>query len=472
MAIPRTSPVPVPVEELQQIRDRLSPQYGSQVWEGEGHRVLCIRVPREEPDPVNDLETAVEYVVPGDGRGLTHCLLLGDRRIESVYTRPFEDLMDARVAFDRDQCTALRRELDHDAHRVYTAAKDPAGLRRLAVRLPLASVQDLGDPDVERLVEHLGPDLEAERFAGVRSVYLVADADEVRLDADLFLPDLKRRYQDEARRRRLLAEAQQRRDETRRTHEEQRRRLLQDLDRRFGVRSTRAPLRRHRSGGEWEARQAPGVPTNAPAAEASPVVGAQSAPTSAPVPGTPAAVHGPPGAPVSATAPTPQDPAASLQARVDQVVATASPGAEATPGPPASPVSQAATPAPPAGTSSSVQVQEPAGQEPVVPQEPPLWTLMRTRLESAGYEVLVDPDVPGHTVHLAAEREADPQRVVVRFPGRLGLAEAEDMLRSARELGADLVLAVAEAADSEAQRRLVATKGKWLTPREAEDFGF
>lgn len=427
MAIPRTVPVPVPPEELQRARDQLAP-YGSLVWEDEHHRTLIVRVPGEQPDPVNHLEKAIDHISPGDARGITHVLLVADRRAEAVPPQPVRDLMSDRVAFDRRECARLRDELGPHDHFFYTATGDPRRLARLALRLPRTSVHGLEDEDLDAFTTTLGPRLAAGQAKGVRAVYLIADRDDVRLDPDLFLPDLQARWSDADRRRRLLEDT----DRAERTHrvrkETEHQRLLRDLQRRFGENegfdterrgTVRAPLRR---GPAPEATAAmPSPPAQRPARQDAP----PARPTGPPAPEVPTRSLGP-GYEVA------PEPGALYDAVRHQ---------QHEPGPEAA-------------------ARGPAGL-------PPTWAAMQMRLETHGYRVMARPPAQGHRVDLAAERPGvHPERIIVRFPERLDQAEAQAMLGAAKDLGADLAMAVTEHADPEALRLLVATKGRWVAAHD------
>lgn len=197
----RVSALPLPQAELDKLRSTLAPHYGGQVWEGAGARILVVRVPRAEPDIVNDIEEAVEYLSPADTQDLTAALLVGQERTHAVPTQPFADLMARRVQGDHDQCQELRRKIASDTgHIVYRHPADPRKVLRLAVRIPHDSVQDLGDEDFARWAADLGPSLESGKFSGVRAVYLIARKDDVRLDGDLFFQDLRARVAEEKER--------------------------------------------------------------------------------------------------------------------------------------------------------------------------------------------------------------------------------------------------------------------------------
>lgn len=188
----RTSMLPLPGAELDRLKQTLARTYGSQVWDGAGERILVVRVPRHEPDIVNDIEAAIEHLSPADTDGITAALLVGDGKPMAVPIHPFLELMAARVRFDHDQCTQLRNRLARSTHQVYRAPGDARKTLRLALRLPGTSVQDLANDDLDHWAATLGADLESGRLNGVRAVYLIADADEVRLDADLFFQDLRK----------------------------------------------------------------------------------------------------------------------------------------------------------------------------------------------------------------------------------------------------------------------------------------
>ncbi|MHB1260821.1 MAG: hypothetical protein ACYC2H_03810 [Thermoplasmatota archaeon] len=203
----RVSALPLPQAELDKLRSTLSPHYGGQVWEGAGARILVVRVPRAEPDIVNDIEEAVEYLSPSDTQDLTAALLVGQERTHAVPVQPFADLMARRVQGDHDQCQDLRRRIPSDTgHLVYRHPADPRKVARLAVRIPRASVQDLGDEDFARWATDLGPALNSGKFAGVRAVYLIAGKDDIRLDGDLFFQDLKARVAEEQERRSMATQ--------------------------------------------------------------------------------------------------------------------------------------------------------------------------------------------------------------------------------------------------------------------------
>ena len=132
----------LPAQELATLRTELAPQYGARVVDEGDRKILLIRVPRKEPDPVNDVESAVDYLDPRDVQDITHCLLLGDQSVAQVYAGPLRDLMADRRVFDKQQVAEWRERMPGAlTHQLYRSPADPRRRWRLAVRLPCASVK-------------------------------------------------------------------------------------------------------------------------------------------------------------------------------------------------------------------------------------------------------------------------------------------------------------------------------------------
>jgi hypothetical protein len=457
----RTASMPVPADEMQRARDQLASSYGARVWEAGGRRVLLVRVPRDDPDPVNDLEEAVEYLAASDAKDLTHLALIGNRRIEMVYPQPLVDRMAQRVQFDHFECTRLRKELMPHTHRIYTAAGDTRRMLRLALRIPHAKVAEVTDTDLDILSDAIGSELEGSKIRAVRAVYLIADQDHVRLDAELMVPDLRERYQDQDRKRRTLAEAARKAEEARRQREGERRKLMNEMERRFPPRVARAPLRSPEQG-PWERDM--GRSTTLTPRAGTPATAATAGRASPAPSGRPGEIRAPgargPAAPPRAPRATTYD---AIADRVDALAR----GGESARGQAMQPALSAPAMRDPALSPATPEATPEPSRAPSGIRAP-----AHARLADLGYEVLIDPPIEGHRADLAAERaEGYPQRVLAWFPERLTTAVAEEILAAAKDLGADLALAVAEAADPEAQRRLVATKGKWLRPQELSSLG-
>lgn len=384
MAPARVGTVPIPSPDLAQLRQTLSPHYGAHVWEDDeaGQRILVVRVPRDEPDMVNDIEAAVEYLTLADTRELNQVLLVGGRRIHAVPARLIEDRMVDRAHGDRQQADRLRGILSEKENvRLYRDPQDPHKLLRLGVRVPHSTVQEVADVDLERVADVLGPKLEEGKLKAVRAVYLVAERDDVRLEPEMFFAELREHWGRKERLRQVEAHSEARA----RVKEAERRRLLRDLERRFPVqpRVMYAPVRR--------------------------------------------------------------------QEEVSRSIAAAPPPAART------------------ETVTQEAVVQAEMKTPAAVPKVPGWNRLLARLQAAGYQVLPHPDVPGHAIDLAAERkDGYPERLVVVFPPRLTVATADALLATSRALGVDLALAVCEAADPEARKRLVATKVKWVPPHDLD----
>lgn len=240
MPIQRTVSLPAPSDVVALARRELAPRYGAQVWDGPDRRVLLVRVPRREPDPVNDVEEAVDFLRPADVADITHCLLVADEAVAQVYSRPLQELMAERQALDRRIAASWRDRLQGLAHAVFQAPEDPRRRWRLAVRLPLDSVRDLREKVLEDLAEGMGAELATQRFSQIVAVYLIAGADDVRLEADMFIQELRAKWASEEGRRRAALEVSQREAEAQQRREQERRQILQEMEARLAVRQRAA----------------------------------------------------------------------------------------------------------------------------------------------------------------------------------------------------------------------------------------
>lgn len=241
MAIQRAAPMPVPPEEAARIRSNLAKEYGAEVWEGPERRVLLIRVPRDDPDPVNDVEAAVEHLQPDDVDDVSHCLLMGEQRVAQVYVRPLQDLMKERLAFDRRQAEHWRQELPGQlSHSLFQAPDDPRRRWRLAIRVPCDSVSEVEEQHFDDLVEGIGPQLETSRFKQIVAVYVIAANDHIRLQGSVFLKEMHDKWVDEERLARKEAEERKaathhraRLEEDKRRQDDERLALLREVDRKM-----------------------------------------------------------------------------------------------------------------------------------------------------------------------------------------------------------------------------------------------
>ncbi len=419
----RTTEVPIPPGEINAIRDRVDAHYGAEVWQQGATRILVIRTPAEAPDMVNDVERAVEYLTPDQVDDLDNVVMIGSRRSHVMPTAPFRDLMAQRVAFDKQQCQYIRNTTQSDqwSFRVYKAQGDPRRDARLAVHVPVDNLEALDEDRLDRLASLLGPEAAKGRFEGVACAYLVSRSDEVRLRADHFAKEVQQRWNSHEYERRRKEDE----DRQRRIRQAERKRLMEDLARRYPKReraSTRSsdPFRaidEHLKGHAAERTHA--LPEGAR-------------------PDTLSGQHA-----------TPRHRADPLDVEVERTQR---------------PVTQHSPPRreePLFEVDSHVDAPGPQG----IRRDGR--SRLTDHLEKAGYSVLLDPDVPGHQIQLAAERDDHyPARIIAIFPARLDRATAEEFLASANRLDAELGLIVSDTADADAQGRLVATKVKWLPPTD------
>ncbi|HUR63198.1 MAG TPA: hypothetical protein VM241_01835 [Candidatus Thermoplasmatota archaeon] len=408
MTVRRMQALDVPAAELERMKQALSPRYGSELWDPDGQALLVVRVPRDEPDLVNDLEGAVDYLSPGDVLAAKVTLFVGHQRSHIIPTPTLQGLMEARAALDRAQADAARRALKPGEHQVSQAPSDPRRLHRLLLRLPIAKVADVTEAHLAPFVSALGPLLRTPPLSQVRAVQLVADRDDVRLDADLFFQDLEERWHEE-RQRHELAQALAA-QQAAATEAAAAAATAQNLLPRAPLapqpaapRTAVAPLRRPDQGGSWDATQAVPLP-----------------PLSLPEP--------------------PADGMGEVF-EVGEPLPMARPGGAA-----------------PRGATA---VQSP----PIAPAPNPALAGLDARLKALGFTTLPSPG--RHGIDLAAERaDGFPNRVIAFLPPVLDAATADRVLAVARTVGVDQALVVCAQADPEARRRLIATKAKWLTAAE------
>ncbi len=182
------------------MRGQLDPHYGFERIE-EPTPILVIRVPRDEPDLVNDLEEAAETVAPVDLEGAT-ILLLGHRRELVVPLVPLRDAVAARIRMDGAIAAEGRRALAPGSHRALTWPGDHRRRPRLLVRLA-GTVADLEESGFDALAASLAPLAGDSALREVQAVHLIGDQDEARLDGGLFWDDLLRHHAEASERHSL-----------------------------------------------------------------------------------------------------------------------------------------------------------------------------------------------------------------------------------------------------------------------------
>ncbi len=433
-------PLPIPGEELHRMQSQLSPHYGSEVWEQDGKRVLVIRTPDLDPDVVNDLEAAIEYLSPADVKDLQSCLLVGESRTTAVSVAPLQELMEQRLQQDKKIAALLRSQIPgRQGHLLYRAPDDPKRIGRLGIRISHAHARDIDDEDLDIIADELGPQLESPQFSNVRAVYILADQDDVRLEADLFFQELANRFQDESRREQAEVEARRLAEEAAAQKKAEREEIMRVLRDRYP--SKQEPWPETRTERER-------VSTFSPRSEVSATTSARVDNLSGREDTYTSRTERTSSTTASNSSSSGSSSASSIGAELDARFGRSRGTYEEAPSAPI------ATPAP---TSSYEEVSAPAPSA--------VRAQARGVLEAAGYDVMENPDVPGHTVHLAGEREdLHPTRVIMRFEERFTNRVAQETLESARALETDLVVVVSEDADDAAKERIIATKVKWVAP--------
>lgn len=496
------------------MREALNPSYGSQVWESGDERILVVRTPLAEPDLVNDLEAAVEYLSPRDLTCKT-VLLVGSSQSLAVAPQPLRDLMAARMATDKRICAKLRPSLDEP--RLLRAPEDPQRLLRILVPLPRRLVKDLQDEDLDDLAQDLAAHTGDQEWRRARAVHLVAGEDDVRIEPELFWQDITERLK-RTEAATQTNEADSPDDVPPQEHADEPSDALPQVAETAAQRVQPSPVHRPASSRLREDRAPPPLParrapmdltlpeafTPPPPRAPSSVPRSDALPESvsdaerrallselgrrygrgvavAPLRSAPEAAswEAPPRADLAELSATLERLAQRTQAHpATRAVAAASAPSTAPSAPSATLQAQAlaataAAPAPPPtqrpATDVLVDTIE-AVEEPPTPEETALAQL-RTRLQACGFDVLLHPTTPGHAVDLAAERAAAyPTRVVAWSLPRLTAQETPTLLATSRALEVDLALVVASDADAESRKQLIATKLKLVAPAELADF--
>lgn len=183
--------------ELADLSAALAEPFQYRLLERDEQRILFVRSPRAEPDPVSDLEACLEHLPDAAARDLDHAILLGAQGSLHVPGTVLRPLVERRAQLDRAAVARLRAGLDPAYglgwHRV---AGDPAGVERLGIRIPRSRCVDLNEPDLLGLARALGPNLEDGTVARSHVAYLIADEDHVRLTGAELAADLAPRWRE------------------------------------------------------------------------------------------------------------------------------------------------------------------------------------------------------------------------------------------------------------------------------------
>lgn len=440
MAVRTKAPLPIPHETLADLQTELATHYGSCVWEGQGDKVLVIRVPRDEPDMIADMENAVETIAPTHVTEARHCVLVGGRKITAVPMEPMRQLMTRRVELDRDQVQALRTILPGTlATHLYRSPDDPKRRLRLGVGLPIEQVEDAQDRDFDELARLLGPAIQERKLEGLHCVYLVASRNHVRLQPGPFVDDILQKWQHESRLQAIAKEREEKEaaEKARRIHD--RERLLATLEETRSKRVVRAPMANALLEGRSEVEASPRNQTRGAERTSSQLRGRLEDVEEA---------LGRDSRQVKETTYEYQSKRLThprhraLHENVDSITS---------------------------GRTSEVRSVERTErtEDAVTHVGEPSTDHLHRMLARNGYQVLDSPDVPGFQLTAAAERDgAYPQRLIVQETSRFTVHDAEDLLEAAQKLGPDMALAVGDQIDNEARGLILASKVKWVRRNE------
>lgn len=194
MPLVKSDALPLGAEEVAQLRARLVLPMAAELVERDDHRYLFVRSPRTDPDPVLDVDAALEAAPQWALTTLNDVLLLGsqsDLHVPSHIVRPVvEQILRADEAIARD----VRSRLDvHYGVEVRRIPSDPVDVQRLLLHVPRQRCADVSESDLVALAQRLGPWLDQET-PNVRACHLVAEQDALRLPAAEVLEDLRQRW--------------------------------------------------------------------------------------------------------------------------------------------------------------------------------------------------------------------------------------------------------------------------------------
>lgn len=414
----RGEALPLPAQELRELRERLPREYADAVVPGGSGPLFVIRVPHREPDFLRDLEAAADVLPYRDLRGFRGVLLVGDRAHMGVSCDMLRALLEGREQAERDWVKTQRSTLEPWAFHVGRMPSDPQRRLRAVFRVDVESVEDLDEPDFDRLADML-PTVKASSPGQSRPMraYIVADVDHAALDGGQFFSELERR-----RRRRIEREEERHRADVNERHDLAIAHLERILEKRGEQRSSeREELRRSIAPPPAPRRTtaAPARPETLPPVDVLP-----SRPQADAAPSYPVAT--------SASASTPVAPAAPV------------------------------APPPP-----QVDLFEAAARH------PESVAILRESLTQAGYKVKEQLVVRGQPIVLAGARlDRYPTRVLVAFFRTLNAEDARELLLTGRGVGAELILGVAEDTGEGVDRVTLATNLKVIHPDAVPDLSF
>lgn len=195
MPLLKEETLPISRQQLAALRARLVHPGDFEIVDVDDHRHLFLRAEHDPPEPVLDLEAALEYVPNWVALRLAGLYLLSDRdglHVPAYHALP---ILAARQRLDESLARRARDRLNaQSGHETLRVPGDPRNLERLVVRVPCPRIVELAESDLAALAEALGPSLDAGAFRNVRLALLVAGDDFLRFRANDFLEDLAARW--------------------------------------------------------------------------------------------------------------------------------------------------------------------------------------------------------------------------------------------------------------------------------------
>ncbi len=184
--------LPIDQSSLMRIYATLSPSYGHAVLTmSDEHtispeaKLLVVRTPSPNPDPINDLEAAIEEFEQDETFGITHMLLVGEKGVMQIATHTLETLMEQRAKEDVRLAADLSQKLDRNYdYTIFRSGRDPRRVLRIGVRIPKIYVRDMSVEDLSSLARNISPLIDTPKARETKVAYIIGDQDFRRICAE------------------------------------------------------------------------------------------------------------------------------------------------------------------------------------------------------------------------------------------------------------------------------------------------
>ncbi|HLE47879.1 MAG TPA: hypothetical protein VI818_06240 [Candidatus Thermoplasmatota archaeon] len=197
MPLIKSDPLSITRDELNALRLRLNEAYQFELINREEQRLLFLRSPRREPDPVTDVEECIERMPDWALTDLHDIFLLGDVGSFHLPATSIRPILERRQRIDATILQHWRDNLDtHYGLGLERVVGDPQNLVRLGVRIPQPRISDLSEADLVRIARVAGPLLASGESPTVRLVYILAEEGHVRMSGDDFFADIQPRWEE------------------------------------------------------------------------------------------------------------------------------------------------------------------------------------------------------------------------------------------------------------------------------------